>query len=146
MAYSRDYVEEQLEITKTLLGEQMSKLNEDNLRESIQSEYTDEELSKLNNAVVTVSSNGDNTCSLRCKGTLLISCPYSRILQYREVFDQYVLDEADTVEEAIDIFRRDYPPNKNIAMGTAKGRIRSQFNQLKEDADKHDVDLTEFFD
>ena len=145
MAYFRDYVKERLDIIRVRLGEQMFKLIEEDIKKSIQSAYTQEELNKLNNAVITISTNGKNTCSLRCKSILLKSIPYSEIQWYCDIFDQYVL-ETNTIDEAIELFRDENPVNNNIAVGTAKGRIRSKFNELKEEANQYGFNLVDFIE
>ena len=145
MTYYRDYVKERLDIIRVRLGEQMFKLNEEDIKKSIQSTYTQEELNKLNNAVITISTNGKNTCSLRCKSILLKSIPYSEIQWYCDIFDQYVL-ETNTIDEAIELFRDENPVNNNIAVGTAKGRIRSKFNELKEEANQYGFNLVDFIE
>ena len=145
MVYYRDYVKERLDIIRVRLGEQMFKLSEEDIKKSIQSAYTQEELNKLNNAVITISTNGKNTCSLRCKSILLKSIPYSEIQWYCDIFDQYVL-ETNTIDEAIELFRDENPVNNNIAVGTAKGRIRSKFNELKEEANQYGFNLVDFIE
>ncbi|WP_296882236.1 hypothetical protein [uncultured Methanobrevibacter sp.] len=144
MAYLRDYVQEQLTYIKSVLGEQFdSKITYEQIKENILKNISEEDLDKLNNAVITISLNGSNTCSLRCKGILLKSCEFSEISWYRECFDQYVL-ETDNIDDAIELFRDDFPVNDNIVKGTAKGRIRSKFNELKLEADNYGFNLEDF--